>query len=103
MSTATLSHPRYPPRATTRPGTGRRLSPAGWARFRQAITIGVFVIATVTGIAVGVAAPEVSPVAPALADAQIAAPVIIPAAPPAVADNAPGRRGGNPAGPGGHR
>jgi hypothetical protein len=103
MSTATLSHTQYAPRTMTRPGTPQRLSRAGWTHFRQAITIGVFVIATVAGIAIGVAAPEVSPVAPALADAQIAAPAIIPAAPAAPADNGAGRRGGNPAGPGGHR
>ena len=102
MSTATLSSTRYPSH-TTRPRTPQRLSRASWARFRQAVTIGVFVIATVAGIGVGVAAPEVSPVAPALAAAQIAAPAIIPAASPAAADGAPGRRGGNPGGAGGHR
>jgi hypothetical protein len=102
MSTATLAPTRYPPH-TTRPRPPQRLSKATWARFRQAVTIGVFVIATVAGIGFGVAAPEVSPVAPAVAAAQIAAPAIIPAGPPAVVDTAPGRRGGNPGGAGGHR
>lgn len=103
MSTATLSHTRYAPH-TTQPRTPQSLSRASWTRFRRAVTIGVFVIATVAGIGFGVAAPEVSPVAPALAAAQIAAPAIIPAAPPkAAADRTTGGRGGNPGGAGGHR
>jgi hypothetical protein len=106
MSTAALVQPQSPSRATQ---SNWRFSRAGWARLRRTLTIGVFVVATVTGIGVGVRATDVSPVAPTLAgppppDQAVPAPQtpVIPAG-PGTPDRGNGRRGGNTAGQGGHR
>jgi hypothetical protein len=108
MSTATLVHSPTTPRTTpNRPAL--RLSRLGWTRLRRSLTIGALVAATAAGIMIGVSAPDVSPVAPALAGPPVAAEVLPPAEIPSVPtspvnpDTRDGRRDGDPAGQRGHR
>jgi hypothetical protein len=71
------------------PAAPAPLSPATWRRVRLALTAGLFAVATVAGVGVGLQGAAVSPVAPATATTAGAA---APTAPVA------GDRPGTPAG-----
>jgi hypothetical protein len=54
---------------------GARLSRSTWLRVRWSLTAGLFVVATVSGVSVGLGGAAVSPVAPAASVVAQAAPV----------------------------
>ena len=117
MSSTLLDRPpRVRDTVATHPVLARGLSRRGWARIQKSVTVGLFVVATVAGIVIGMGAPEISPVVPPAT--LIAAPAVEPpAAAPAVPLTVPqnsapgdtiqdprsGRRGQNQPGPGGRR
>jgi hypothetical protein len=102
MSTATLAMPYHPGRGAPA-RTTRSLSGATWARIRRAVTIGLFVLATAAGIVIGVTAPEISPVAPAIASGPVPAPAEAIAPTPVSPDGRFGPPDGHPGGARGHR
>lgn len=48
------------------------MSPSVWQRVRRSITVGLFGVATVVGVGIGLQGASVSPVAPAVAAGPIA-------------------------------
>ena len=72
--TASVSPPPGRHRRTPEPA-GARLSHSTWLRVRRSLTAGLFVVATVAGVSVGLGGAAVSPVAPAPASTALAAPV----------------------------
>lgn len=62
------------------PPAGARLSRSTWRRVLRSLTAGLFVVATVSGVGVGLSGAMTSPVAPPTAAAVVAASQDLPAA-----------------------